>query len=149
MNSNNLEKELNKYAKSWIRKIEMKQQVISTKHGKFLKVNNGDSVNTHITSILPKKKEHTDDCLIYQPTSSTFTCACGANSANQMRDDCAAAIERANLVVCPSLEELRLFISSEYYPRDERATLLSKALLALLHRTAPDGVSNSATQEKI
>lgn len=51
---------------------------------------------------------------------------------NQAIDNCKAAIERANLVRCPSVEELRKFIISEYYPSDERATLLARELIGFL-----------------
>ena len=102
-------------------------------------------MNTHITSILPARITKCPHEKIRQDWLCT-TC----DEVNDMRDDCAEAISRANLVVCPTEEKLSYFIAKKfpsvgvYY--DERK--IAKALLALLHRTAPQNVSNSATQEK-
>ncbi|OPZ89198.1 MAG: hypothetical protein BWY74_02834 [Firmicutes bacterium ADurb.Bin419] len=102
----------------------------------------GDNVNEQLKKIIPEMRRIPN---YYYPTTKTIDYYEGWNAC---REEVCRRVAKNNLVVCPSLEELRLFISSEYYPRDERATLLAKALLALLHRTAPNGVSNSATQEK-
>lgn len=81
---------------------------------------------------------------------------------NRALKDCAEAIERAvkegtlvikdgvsDLVRCPTEEEIIYMM----YDRDAMGTKtwekkpeeIAKALLALLHRTAPQNVSNSAT----
>lgn len=76
-----------------------------------------------LAKVLPAKKdpEQQDTCKVEY-----------AMGYNQAIDDCKAAIERANLVRCPSVEELRKFIISEYYPSDERATLLARELIGFL-----------------
>lgn len=59
----------------------------------------------------PLKKEHTNDCLIYQPTSNQYECMCGADTWNAALEACAKAR-------CLSVEELKTIIN-EYACYDD------------------------------
>lgn len=82
----------------------------------------------NINDILPAKKEHYDYC-----DTKMFNehCTCGVYEYNACLDDCAAALSKHNLVVCPTEEKIKQLVSSDEFVFGS-GNLRAKALLALM-----------------
>lgn len=91
-------------------------------------------MNTHIASILPALELHTHNSI--PSYTADLDEGCSTCIRNKAIDDCAEAIERANLVVCPDEDEIWDVIfqrNAELCLKTTQIDMLVKALLALLH----------------